>query len=106
MKALTILAEVENYIRKVQDASDKEYRDHYPTLYEAGKISRYSFTTGPKYYKVIDNMSNVQQSVFCFIDRSNGDIYKADSWSRPAKHVRGNIFNENVPLTLGSLYMR
>ena len=31
--------------------------------------------------------------VFCFID-SEGNIYKAATWDRPAKHIRGNIFSD------------
>ena len=44
-------------------------------------------TYGTKYAKVI-----VDDSAWAFIDLSNGDIYKPESWKRPAKHARGNIF--------------
>lgn len=30
--------------------------------------------------------------VYCFVDRSSGDILKAASWKAPAKHARGNIY--------------
>lgn len=30
------------------------------------------------------------RSVHCFIDKATGDIYKAESWRKPAKHVRFN----------------
>lgn len=40
-------------------------------------------------------------SVFCFIDLENGNILKADGWKRPAKGVRGNIFEENFSIGKG-----
>lgn len=32
-------------------------------------------------------------SVHCFVDRETGDVLKAESWTRPAKGARGNIFD-------------
>lgn len=44
------------------------------------------FRTGKKYHKVIKD-----GSVFAFIDKNTGDIYKPASYSIPAKHIRGNV---------------
>jgi hypothetical protein len=44
---------------------------------------------GKKYAKLVRD-----HSVEAFIDLENGDIYKPASWAKPAKHVRGNIFDE------------
>jgi len=55
-----------------------------------------AYTTGPKYIRVYDvNMDGEARSVYCFIDRTNGDVLKAASWKIPAKHARGNIFDEH-----------
>ena len=43
-------------------------------------------------------------SVFAFIDPNNGDIYYPASWSRPAKHVRGNIFNNDNGISCVGVY--
>ena len=43
---------------------------------------------GRKYAKIVTGTS-----VFCFIEKETGDIYKPASWSAPAKHARGNIHN-------------
>lgn len=32
------------------------------------------------------------RSVHCFIDKTTGDILKADGWKKPARWARGNIF--------------
>lgn len=47
------------------------------------------FTKGSKYYKVITK-SGFSASVYCFVD-NDGNIYLPSSWSKPAKHIRGNI---------------
>ena len=36
--------------------------------------------------------NEADRSVYAFIDPENGDIYKAESWSRPAAKVRGNLY--------------
>ena len=33
-------------------------------------------------------------SVHCFIDLASGDVLKAAGWKAPAKHARGNIFDD------------
>ena len=43
---------------------------------------------GRKYAKIVNG-----GSVYCFVDRTNGDILKAASWKAPAKHARGNIYD-------------
>lgn len=54
---------------------------------------------GRKYDKVI-----VDNSVYGFIDKSNGDILMASSWVAPAKNgARGNIFSDN-PLNAVTAY--
>tara|TARA_B100000579_G_scaffold8751_1_gene6571 strand:- start:693 stop:1031 length:339 start_codon:yes stop_codon:yes gene_type:complete len=45
-------------------------------------------TKGRKYFKIVcDN------SVNCFVDVNNGDVYKPASWNKPAKHVRYNLLD-------------
>lgn len=46
-------------------------------------------TAGNKYYKVISsNLKGEQRSVFMFVDKNNGGVYKPASWKAPAKGVR------------------
>lgn len=63
--------------------------------YEArhgGNDYQYEITQGKKYFKIVQ-VSN-QRSVHAFVDRSNGDIYKAATWNAPAKGVRFNILKD------------
>ena len=36
------------------------------------------------------------RSAFAFVDKKTGDVLKPASWSAPAKHARGNIFDEST----------
>ena len=53
------------------------------------------YTKGRKYIKVIREESGQGQSVHCFVNIQTGDVLKAASWKAPAKHARGNIFNDD-----------
>jgi hypothetical protein len=51
----------------------------------------YDYTTrGSKYFKIIMN-STGHRSVYCFVDKRNGNIFKSAGWRAPAKGVRGSV---------------
>jgi hypothetical protein len=52
-------------------------------------------TTGRRFIRVV-SISHGSRSVWCFVERATGDIYKAADWSAPAKGVRGNIKTINA----------
>jgi hypothetical protein len=51
-----------------------------------------------------------ETGVHCFIDKATGDVLKAETWARPAKHARGNIFDAHNGLEkmgpYGPAYLR
>jgi len=53
--------------------------------------------TGKKYYKLISqgfvNGNKGQASVSGFVEIETGSIFKASTWSAPAKHPRGNVLS-------------
>lgn len=52
---------------------------------------------GKKFCKLTHYIAG--EGVWGFIDLSNGDILKAESWSKPAKHARGNIFADDYGMS-------
>lgn len=51
---------------------------------------------GRKYIKIASiGPDGESRSVFCFVNKENGDVLKAAGWKAPAKGARGNIFDEN-----------
>ena len=61
------------------------------------KGMRFTITTGKKYYKIISNDWDERRKewnsggVHAFVNKKTGEIYKAASWSAPAKHVRYDL---------------
>ena len=60
----------------------------------------------------LDKPSNrpIRDSVWAFIDRTTGDVLKPASYKAPAKHARGNIFDEKGGMgsmsSYGPAYLR
>ena len=44
---------------------------------------------GRKYFKIV-----TENSVHCFVDVKNGNVFKPESWNKPAKHVRYNLLQD------------
>lgn len=53
-----------------------------------------SSMVGKKYARIVQE-DNGQRSSTGFVDMSNGDVLMSASWKAPAKHARGNIFDES-----------
>lgn len=50
----------------------------------------FTFESGRKYHKVIMNARG-SRSVYCFIDKKTGEVYKSASWKSPAKGIRYDL---------------
>lgn len=58
--------------------------------------TKFTFSKGKKYWKIFEyNNDGKHKSVHAFLDFQTGNIYKPDSWNKPAKHIRFNIFEKN-----------
>tara|TARA_R100001230_G_C5593757_1_gene109311 strand:+ start:82 stop:669 length:588 start_codon:yes stop_codon:yes gene_type:complete len=56
----------------------------------------FSIRVGKKYYKIIErDVHGTSASVHSFVSIENGDVFKASTRNAPAKHKRGNIFENN-----------
>lgn len=49
---------------------------------------------GQRYVRIVKEDN--QRVVFGFVDRTNGDILKAEGWKKPAKHARGNVLDRST----------
>ena len=54
------------------------------------QIEGFSTKQGSRYIRIFRG-----NSVHAFVDMTNGDVLKPASWKAPARHPRGNIFDEN-----------
>ena len=87
-------------------------------------LTKFRIQKGRKYYKIImqefdtfrDRNEYRDGGVHAFVDKKTGEVYKADSWKSPAKHVRYDmrvikereyVLNpDNCGWAGGYLYMR
>lgn len=96
-----------NFVVGCLDIANAHREKHFPNL------PRVTLETmpGKRYIRIVrSDESGVQRSVHCFIDTTNGDVLKAAGWKAPAKHARGNIFDEQNGLgkmgEYGPAYLR
>jgi hypothetical protein len=65
-------------------------------LQEAYRKAQYSGTPtvevqfGPKYARIV-RIDGSSTSAYAFVEGATGNIFKSESWKKPAKHARGNI---------------
>ena len=83
---------------------------HYDAMgYDYGPGETFAFTIesekpGPKYIRIVNVDRGVRASVYSFIERSTGDVFKPESFTKPAKHARGNIFSAKHGLDTHTQY--
>ena len=62
-----------------------------------GSVDKFGveFEPGKKYVKVVTISGGGSRSVHCFVEKENGNIWRAASWKSPARNfVRGNVFDQ------------
>lgn len=77
------------FVQAVQNNIMSEDRVSYPNLNPV----TLSIHWGRKFARVVTcrNADGSDLSVYCFVELSTGDIYKPASYTKQAKHARGNI---------------
>ena len=81
---------VVSFVEATKAKSDAYFGIHYTNL----DPPTFEIKTGSKFHKIIrTSRSGVSRSVFAFVDKVTGDIFKPASWAAPAKHARGNVLN-------------
>ena len=80
-----------NFVSICQEAKDNYFAVNYKNL----KPSLFKIYKGRKFAKVTTTSDGGlgQECVFCFIDKSNGMIYKPAGYNSRAKHARGNVLS-------------
>jgi hypothetical protein len=85
----TVLNQITTFITILTAELNKQQKAVYKNLPEL----KYEVTYGRKFARVLE-VGNGKR-VYCFIDLATGGLLKADSFTAPAKGVRGSIFNPN-----------
>ena len=78
-----ILADYLKFLTNLDHLND-DYKDKFAI----------EFAEGSKYVKIVSISAGGSRSVHSFVEKSNGNIWKAASWAAPARNfTRGNVFN-------------
>ena len=89
------------FLAAAQGISDSYMKTNFPKL----ERPNLDWSEGKRYIKVFR-----EDSVHCFVDKTNGNILKAASWKAPAKHARGNIHEydngAHCMSAYGTIYLR
>jgi hypothetical protein len=102
-----LTAAMDTFIKGCQRIHTDHMERHYPNVTPDVIYPR----QGKRYIKVVRARADgTQGSVHCFVDTTNGDVLKAAGWSAPAKHARGNVFDDHNGLRhmneYGPAYLR
>lgn len=76
------------FVAAAQGIIDTHMQKHFPSLPRPVLTCEH----GRRYTRVVKSDGESSRHVYCFVDRTNGDILKSESWKKPAKHARGNIY--------------
>lgn len=95
------------FVQGCSKISNDHRERHFPNL----PTVTFETMPGKRYVRIVrGDASGGQRSVHCFVDTTNGDVLKAAGWKAPAKHARGNIFDEQNGLgsmqEYGPAYLR
>ncbi len=87
-------SKLQTWLDGAQAIINREYGNRAPTLVkEVGKryirIVRFREDINADGQRVVTD-----RSAYAFIDTTTGDVLKPDGWKGPAKHSRGNIFDD------------
>jgi hypothetical protein len=87
-----IITALDSFVEKVNEMYLNYRNKRFPDEKFEEKIS---YKVKSKYIRVTHTMPNDQTMVFCFIDSTNGNVLKANSWKSPdLKNPRGNLFSD------------
>ena len=86
------MEDLEAFVKRAQKMIDKNHEDN---EYHDFMKKTLVIEKGRKYARiVVADANGASRSAWAFIDLSNGNILKPASWAAPAKHARGNIYDE------------
>ena len=80
---------------------DEKLVAYYAAQYQSIEPPELKVKLGSRYAKVtrVRGKLVAAESVYFFVDLSNGDLLKAASWKAPAKGARASLFDEDLGIS-------
>lgn len=96
-----LLKAIQTFFEGCKQISEKHREAKYPSV----RAPEWKLQELVKRWRIVRD-----GGVHCFIDKETGDVLKAETWARPAKHARGNVLDEHNGLAnmgpYGPAYLR
>jgi hypothetical protein len=87
------------WLSDCQTIVDNYCREQYPFLPPDSLVH----AGGTRYARVEEHHDydgrGIRRKIWCFVDVTNGNVLKPESFKKPAKHARGNIFDTSGGLS-------
>ena len=80
------------------EASAMRQRHHTKAYPELPALNPLEVMEGQRYVRVF-HRDHGSRYCYCFVDKTNGDVLKSESWKKPAKHARSSIWDEDYGLS-------
>jgi hypothetical protein len=94
--------EVEFHMNEFLKDCEEMLKEHYNEKLTNLKVPEIKVYPGSKYYKIAKKDSSLNESVWFFVSKEDGLIWKAASWKAPARNFpRGNILEDKARDVIG-----
>ena len=94
--------EVEFHMNDFLKECEEMLQEHYSEKFSRLQVPEIKVYTGGKYYKIAKKDSSHNESVWFFVSKEDGLIWKAASWKAPARNFpRGNILEDKAKDVIG-----
>lgn len=80
---------IQSFLAGCQQIVRKHHEEHFPIL----SVPVLSLERGRRYVRIVSTGSG-HRVAWAFVDTTNGDVLKVATWKAPAKHARGNIYDD------------
>lgn len=88
-----------DFLKALDAMTDDYFRKELPGSYERGMTPKHRAEIGKKFILIVQYDPS-SGSAYCFLD-ADGNILKPDGWKRPAKGIRGSIFDQHYSIGKG-----
>jgi len=82
---------LEEFLARCQNKINEHFAERFKSL----AVPTLEIDPGRRFLRIVVNRGDTTRYVYCFIDITNGDVLKSEGWKKPAKHARGNLYNDD-----------
>jgi len=94
-KAETFEAALARFVETMSQYRKAHYAKHTPNLLDTNEWQLHIDPNGQRYVRIFIRSYSGGRSVYCFVEKATGLVFKASSWKSQAQHPRGTIYTQD-----------